>query len=152
MNNFHIEGTANAPLSDFLAALVNVEAFSQFVPWVQSSRLDKTTTTSGGTEIDASIQVSTRAFSGWVSARLTVPTDQQQVKIRMTKGPFKLAEVDLRLEPGASAQQTKVLADVRYATPLAIYRSLVDKHKRRLFDHLIELFARRQRSLRGQRD
>lgn len=152
MNNFHIEGTANAHLSDFLAALVNVEAFSQFVPWVQSSRLDKTTTTSGGTEIDASIQVSTRAFSGWVSARLTVPADQQQVKIRMTKGPFKLAEVDLRLEPGASAQQTKVLADVRYATPLAIYRSLVDKHKRRLFDHLIELFARRQRSLRGQRD
>jgi len=78
-----------------------------------------------------------------------VPKDENRVKIRMTKGPFKLAEVELRLEQGASPQQTKVLADVRYATPLAIYRSLVDKHKRRLFDQLIELFARRQRSVRA---
>jgi len=149
MNSFHMEGTANAPLTDFVTALVNVEAFAQFVPWVQASRVDKTSVADGASEIDASLQVSTRAFSGWVSARLTVPKDENRVKIRMTKGPFKLAEVELRLEQGASPQQTKVLADVRYATPLAIYRSLVDKHKRRLFDQLIELFARRQRSVRA---
>jgi len=152
MNSFRIEGTANARPSDFLAALTNVEDFDQFVPWVQASRVDKAEVKDGASEIDASIQVSTRAFSGWVSARLTVPKDESAVRIRMTKGPFKLAEVELRLASGASAQQTKVLAEVRYATPLAIYRSLVDKHKRRLFDHLIELFARRQRSLRGSRD
>lgn len=149
MNSFRMEGTANAPLTDFLAALVNVEAFAEFVPWVKASRVDKTSVADGANEIDASLQVSTRAFSGWVSARLTVPRDGNLLKIRMTKGPFKLAEVELRLEQGGSARQTRVQADVRYATPLAIYRSLVDKHKRRLFDHLIELFSRRQRSIRA---
>jgi ribosome-associated toxin RatA of RatAB toxin-antitoxin module len=152
MNSFRMEGTANAPPSDFLAALVNVEAFAQFVPWVQSARVDKASVANGGREIDASIQVTTRAFSGWVSARVSVPKDESVIKIRMTKGPFKLAEVEMHLGCGASPEQTKVLAEVRYATPLAIYRSLVDKHKRRMFDHLIELFARRHRSMRPKRD
>jgi ribosome-associated toxin RatA of RatAB toxin-antitoxin module len=145
MNKFGIEAVGSAPQMGIFDTILGVEAFPEFIPWVQSARIDRKAEGSlGRWEMEASVLLSLRSFSGWVSARIDASREDGRIFVRMTKGPFQLAEVTLQLKETAATGQTLIIADVRYATPLAIYRSLVEKHKVRIFSQLVELLARRQ--------
>jgi ribosome-associated toxin RatA of RatAB toxin-antitoxin module len=145
MNEFSIDAVSSASPMGLFDTILGVEAFPEFIPWVQGARIDRRVEASlGRLEMEASLLLSLRAFSGWVSAQIDASREDGRICVRMTRGPFHLAEVTLHLKTTAEAAQTCLIADVRYATPLAIYRSLVEKHKKRMFIQLVELLARRQ--------
>ncbi len=147
MYKFSCDTVANAPPSGMYATMLDVRSFDEFIPWVQSARVDHEETGPDGEIVEGSILVSLRTFSGWVSARVNADQKNNTILVKMTKGPFQIAKATFHFEPASDdrseIEQTRVTVDVEYATPLAIYRSLIDKHRKRGFEQVVSLFARR---------
>ena len=127
--------------------ITDIARFKEYVPGVQDSKITSEERSGDEITLVGSVKISVRYFSGWTNARVQGNARTNTISIEMVKGPFQLARARMTLSDGEKKDTTHAKIDVDYITPVAVYRSLIDRHSDRAFTQLMGLFAHRCRVL-----
>lgn len=140
MRQFTIKTKAIADPDALFSTVLNVEDFPKYINGVRE--IKRTGKMNGDFE-EISALISLRYFTGRVAAHLNSDANNRTVTVQFIKGPFQLAKANIEIAAGDSPDTCEVVYNVQYSTPIALYSSLIERHRQSALERISALFAKR---------
>ena len=144
MRRFEYSVTVPAEAQSLFRTILNVRDFPSYIIGIRE--VSESGPFDNG-EIEVTAVVSLRYFSGKATARVLPDENNKTLRVDFTRGPFKVARATISIAETAD-EESELRYNVEYATPVAIYLSLVDRHKHFAIERISNLFANRSRTFR----
>lgn len=140
MRQFTVKTKVNADPDAIYSTILNVEDFPKYINGVREMK--RIGTANNGFE-EISALISLRYFTGRVAAHVNGNPADRTVSVQFTKGPFQLAKTTIEIVPSQPSGVCELTYNVQYATPIALYTSLIERHRQSALERISSLFAKR---------
>lgn len=140
MKEFSVSTTVSANADALYRTIINFEDFPNYINGVREVRRLKPTT-DGLDEVDALVTV--RYFTGRAAAKVRSEPTSRTIDVEFVKGPFQIAKAKIAIQETSDPEQCDMHYVVQYATPIAIYTSLIERHRQKALERISALFAKR---------
>lgn len=84
---------------DMFSIIANVEAYPQFLPWCEATRILKHTQNTDSEEIEADMILAFKMFREKIKSKVTIIPQEGLIKISYLSGPFKYMNAQWHITP-----------------------------------------------------
>ena len=146
MARYHIEKVLPYAPDQLFELVGDVDAYPQFVPWIQSMRTwNQVAVGEGVTQLDAKVGVGFSFLKEAFSTRVRRDANARQIDVQLLSGPFKHLVNRWRFveAPGG----TKIEFDIDFEFKTRLLTGLLEANFHHAVDRLMNCFEGRARTL-----